>query len=203
MKKRLTHSQANDLELRAALAAFARANNLNIVPDNDVIGTVTLDVRDLPLDRMMRAFTWTPAIALATKSTPDSRAQFRNADLHRGLPAPVAQRGRPKLRDACVGNEWWDQWWPRRLGCRWWRWRTQWRPGRVPSTGGSAVNLTADNPIISGKSSRKKWASCSPTRAGRLMAVNMTAGLVAGHERPSALKCVGDYLSVIDRNVHR
>jgi hypothetical protein len=34
---------------------FAKANNLNIVPDNDVTGTVTLDVRDLPLNVMMRA----------------------------------------------------------------------------------------------------------------------------------------------------
>ena len=37
--------QATDLDLRAALATFAKANNLNIVPDNDVTGTVTVDVR--------------------------------------------------------------------------------------------------------------------------------------------------------------
>lgn len=47
--------QATDLDLRSALATFAKANNLNIVPDNDVTGTVTLDVRDLPLEQMMRA----------------------------------------------------------------------------------------------------------------------------------------------------
>src|SRR5579859_3927594 len=47
--------QATDLDLRAALATFAKANNLNIVPDNDVTGTVTLDVRDLPLSSMMSA----------------------------------------------------------------------------------------------------------------------------------------------------
>jgi len=46
---------ANALDLRAALATFARANNLNIVPDNDIVGTVTVDVRDLPLQQMMRA----------------------------------------------------------------------------------------------------------------------------------------------------
>ena len=41
--------------MKAALATFARANNLNIVPDNDVTGTVTVDLRDLPLEQVMRA----------------------------------------------------------------------------------------------------------------------------------------------------
>src|SRR5439155_3855228 len=43
--KTLYSFQANELELKSALATFARANNLNIVPDNDVAGIVTLDVR--------------------------------------------------------------------------------------------------------------------------------------------------------------
>src|SRR5262249_2915855 len=56
MKDKTLYSfQATDLDLKSALAAFARANNLNIVPDNDVAGTVTLDVRDLPLKQIMRA----------------------------------------------------------------------------------------------------------------------------------------------------
>src|SRR5260370_22733932 len=50
--KTLYSFQAADLELKAALATFARANELNIVPDHDVTGTVTLDVRNLPLDQM-------------------------------------------------------------------------------------------------------------------------------------------------------
>src|ERR1051326_3236070 len=47
------------------LAVFAQANGLNIVPDEDVTGQVTLDVRDLPLEKMMQAlmeshdFAWT------------------------------------------------------------------------------------------------------------------------------------------------
>src|SRR5882724_47542 len=44
-----------DLDLKSALATFARANSLNIVPDNDVVGSVTVDVRDLPLQQMMVA----------------------------------------------------------------------------------------------------------------------------------------------------
>jgi hypothetical protein len=54
-ERRLFGFHAENLDLKAALAVFARANELNIVPDNDVTGTVTLDVRDLPLHQMMRA----------------------------------------------------------------------------------------------------------------------------------------------------
>jgi hypothetical protein len=53
--KTLYEFQAAGMELKTALATFARANNLNIVPDNDVTGVVTLDVRNLPLKQMMRA----------------------------------------------------------------------------------------------------------------------------------------------------
>lgn len=46
---------ADNLPLRQALALFARANNLNIVPDLDVEGTVTVEFNDLPLAEAMRA----------------------------------------------------------------------------------------------------------------------------------------------------
>lgn len=48
--------RADDLELKEALALFARANRLNIVPDLDVAGQITVDLHDLPLDTMMEAF---------------------------------------------------------------------------------------------------------------------------------------------------
>jgi len=41
--------------IKQALALFARANNLNIVPDLDVEGDLTVEFRDLPLDLAMRA----------------------------------------------------------------------------------------------------------------------------------------------------
>src|ERR1043166_214958 len=55
VKGKTLPSQPPKRDLKTALALFARANNLNIVPDNDVTGVVTLDVHDLPLDLMMRA----------------------------------------------------------------------------------------------------------------------------------------------------
>ncbi len=46
---------AENLPVKQALALFARANRLNIVPDLDVEGEVTVDFHDLPLDLAMRA----------------------------------------------------------------------------------------------------------------------------------------------------
>src|SRR6266516_3651563 len=63
--KTLYSFRAENLELKTALAVFARANNLNIVPDEDVTGQITVDVHELSLNRMMTAlleahdFNWT------------------------------------------------------------------------------------------------------------------------------------------------
>ena len=46
---------AEEVPVKQALALFARANHLNIVPDLDVEGTVTVEFRDLPLDLAMSA----------------------------------------------------------------------------------------------------------------------------------------------------
>ncbi len=46
---------ADNLPLKQALALFARANALNIVPDLDIDGMVTVDFQDLPLDLAMAA----------------------------------------------------------------------------------------------------------------------------------------------------
>ncbi len=46
---------AENVPIKQALALFARANRLNIVPDLDVEGDVTVDFQDLPLDLAMGA----------------------------------------------------------------------------------------------------------------------------------------------------
>lgn len=51
----LYNFSADGVDLKQALALFARANNLNIVPDLDVTGAVTVDFRNLPLDLAMEA----------------------------------------------------------------------------------------------------------------------------------------------------
>lgn len=47
--------RAEGVPLKQALALFARANRLNIVPDLDVVGDVTVDFQDLPLALAMSA----------------------------------------------------------------------------------------------------------------------------------------------------
>jgi len=47
--------RADAVPIKQALALFARANNLNIVPDLDIEGDVTVEFRDLPLDLAMSA----------------------------------------------------------------------------------------------------------------------------------------------------
>jgi len=47
--------QAKGLDIRTALAMFAETYDLNIVPDSDVTGTVTVNVRNLPLDKVLDA----------------------------------------------------------------------------------------------------------------------------------------------------
>ena len=46
---------AKGLPVVDALALFARLNQLNIVPDPEVSGTVTVDFRGLTLDKAMEA----------------------------------------------------------------------------------------------------------------------------------------------------
>ena len=46
---------AKELEIKDALALFARSNELNIVPDPDISGLITVDFRNLTLEKSMEA----------------------------------------------------------------------------------------------------------------------------------------------------
>ncbi len=52
---RLYSFSARDLDIRDALALFARSNELNIVPDPDVTGTVSVEFRNLPIELSLEA----------------------------------------------------------------------------------------------------------------------------------------------------
>lgn len=47
--------RANGQSLRVTLAQFAQAYKLNIVPDADIVGVVSVEFKDLPLDRALDA----------------------------------------------------------------------------------------------------------------------------------------------------
>jgi MSHA type pilus biogenesis protein MshL len=53
--QKLYSFSAKDLEVRDALALFARNNELNIVPDPDISGTVTVEFRNLSLEKSLDA----------------------------------------------------------------------------------------------------------------------------------------------------
>jgi hypothetical protein len=46
---------AKDLDIKDALALFARSNELNIISDPDVTGTVSVEFRNLPIEKSMEA----------------------------------------------------------------------------------------------------------------------------------------------------
>lgn len=47
--------KAVNVELQQALAMFAEANDLNIIPDRDILGSITVSFKNLPLDLAMDA----------------------------------------------------------------------------------------------------------------------------------------------------
>ena len=52
---RLYSFSAKDLDIRDAVALFARSNDLNIIPDPDVTGTVSVEFRNLPIEKSLEA----------------------------------------------------------------------------------------------------------------------------------------------------
>ncbi len=55
MAGKLYSFSAKELEIKDALALFARSNELNIVPDPDISGQITVDFRNLTLEKSMEA----------------------------------------------------------------------------------------------------------------------------------------------------
>jgi len=53
--RKLFSFRANGQSLRVTLAQFAQAYGLNIVPDADIVGAVSVEFRDLPLDQALDA----------------------------------------------------------------------------------------------------------------------------------------------------
>ena len=196
--------QATELDLKTALALFARANNLNIVPDNDVTGVVTLDVHDLPLDLMMRALleandcTWKEEGGLIrvrnveTKTfTVDYLRLTRNG---RGTSSATLISGTGGGGGSGGGGG---------GGGGGGQGGGQGGGSGVSSTGGSSVNIAADNPVNFWTELKQEIASML-TEAGKgSLAINMTAGIIQVTDRPSALKKVANYLSGVDKTTHR
>jgi MSHA type pilus biogenesis protein MshL len=217
MKEKTLYSfQAADLDLKSALAAFARANNLNIVPDNDVAGTVTLDVRDLPLNQIMRALleandcVWNMDGGLIRVHTSETRTfsvdylrlsrkgiGFSSAVLASGSSGGGAGGGSGGGMSSGGGGG------ASGGGLGGGTGGTAGAGGGSVSVGGSSINLTADNPIDFWKELKTEMEFLLTETGRHNLAVNMTAGIVQVTDRPSALKRVDEYLKGVERNIHR
>jgi MSHA biogenesis protein MshL len=210
-EKRLYSFQASDLEVRTALAAFARANELNIVPDNDVVGTITLDVRDLPLNQMMRALleasdcAWHEQGGLIRVRNTETRT-FAIDYLRmtrRGMGQSSAMLASGSGSGGMGGGNGGGYSGGSTGGTGGSTSGSGGGSGGVSSAGGSSVNLTADNAIDFWKELKEEMGYMLTPQGKASMAVNMTAGLVQITDRPSALKRVQDYLTSVDQTVHR
>ncbi|MGE3313188.1 MAG: type II secretion system protein GspD [Limisphaerales bacterium] len=185
--RKLYSFHAVDLELKAALALFARANGLNIVPDHDVTGQVTLDVQDLPLERLMQAlleahdYSWSSEDGLIRVRAKESR-EFWIDYLRlsrKGMGSSSATLASGMSGGGGGGG------------------------GGGGSSGGSSVNLTADNAVNFWVELKEELVRLL-TPAGRdSIAINMTAGVLQISDRPSALKRVTRYLENLSGSVAR
>lgn len=204
--------KADNLELKLALAAFARQNELNIVPDNDVSGTVTLDVRNLPLEQMMRALLeandcfWDEKdglirvrsaetrifavdyLRLSRKGTGMSAASLAAGGSSSGSGGGASGGGGGGGGGSMGGG-----------GAG----GGSMGGGASGGGGGSAMNLTADNEIDFWKEIKEEVMLMLSDRGKNTLAVNKAAGLIQVTDRPSALKRVDEYLKTANETMHR
>jgi MSHA type pilus biogenesis protein MshL len=202
--------RAENLDLKTALATFARQNNLNIVPDNDVMGQITMDVRNLPLEQMMRALleasdcVWAEEsglirvrntetrifvvdyLRLSRKSTGQSSATLNSATSGgsgggSGGSSGGSGGGGGGGGDSGGGSG---------------------GGGGGASSGGSSVNLGAENTIDFWSDIDKEVKEILSACKGNVT-INKTACILEVTARPSAVRRVEKYLSTIGVNVNR
>jgi MSHA biogenesis protein MshL len=206
--KNLFSFRAENLDLKSALAIFARANNLNIVPDDDVTGQVTLDLQNLSLKKMMQAlleahdFTWEDQEGLIRVHASETR--MFTIDylrlIRRGIGSSSANLSSSSSSGAggsgaggggggggggAAGGG--------GAGAG----------GGGGGVGGSSIHLTQDNPIDFWKELREEMEKLLSARGRESLAINTTAGLIQVTDRPSALRKIGSFLQNLGDNVHR
>ena len=180
---------ADNLDLKTALALFASQNDLNIVPDNDIAGTVTLDVHNLPLDQMMTAL-----LEAGDCSWHEDHGLIRVRNTETRTFAVDYLR----LKRDGIGNS-----------------SATLNPATASgggsgggssgsgSTGGSSVNVTADNATDFWTELRAELSLILTSEGKNSMAINKTAGLIQITDRPSALKKAEDYLNATEQCINR
>ncbi|MFO1462106.1 MAG: secretin N-terminal domain-containing protein [Verrucomicrobiota bacterium] len=200
--QRLYSFSAVGLDLKTALALFARANGLNVVPDQDVEGVVTLDVHDLPMEAMMRALleasdcTWSEGSGLIRVQTSETRSftidylRLQRKGLGQNsatLAAGTSGGGTTIAGGGSAGGA-------GGAGAS---------SGSAGGAGGSTVQLTAENSINFWTELRDDISRLLTPRGRDALAINPTASLIQITDRPAALRRVEQYLHGLQDSVHR
>ncbi|MCZ7638799.1 MAG: secretin N-terminal domain-containing protein [Verrucomicrobia bacterium] len=213
--KRLYSFEAQGIELKLALAMFARANQLNIVPDNDVSGTVTLAVRDLPLELMMRAMleandcSWVEDRGLIRiRSTETRTYQVDYLRLSRkgkgqssATMASSASSGSGGMGGGGMGGGGMGGGGGGSMGGG--GMGGGMGGGQGSGQGGSSINLQQDNEVDFWKEIKDELGLLLTAKGKETLAINMTAGIIQFTDRPSAHRRVDEYLDTLDDIVER
>jgi len=192
---------ASALDLKSALALFARANQLNVVPDTDVDGVVTVDLQNLPLAAVMRALleaadcSWTESEGLIRVRTAETRTflvdylrlQRKGLGQNSATLAAGTAGGGTSIAGS-TGNSGGGG-----------------GAGAAGGggAGGSTVQLTAENSIHFWGELREDVERLLTSRGRDTLAINSTAGLIVITDRPSAVRRVENYLRGLQHTVHR
>ena len=199
--------QADQTELKTALAMFARANNLNIVPDNNVAGTVTVSLHDLPLEQVMRALleaadcSWQEEGGLIRVRSAETRTF--TVDYLRLIRTGVGQSSALLASGASGGGMGGGMGGGSGGGMGGGMGGGSGGSQGAIGYGSSSINLTAHNPIDFWKELKSELTSLLTELGKQSLAMNMTAGLVEITDRPSVLKKVERYLKGVDKSIHR
>lgn len=214
--KQVYDFRADNLDLKTALAAFARKNNLNIVPDNDVMGQVTLDVRNLPLEQMMRALleasdcVWAEDSGLIRVRNTETRifvvdylrltrtgSGQSSASLASGSSGGSGGSGGGSSGGGGGGSSGGGGGGGGGMG------GGGSGGGGAGGGSGSSMSLSQDNPVDFWKELREEVTSMLTEKGKNTLSINMTAGLIQITDRPSAIKRLENYLNAAKTNVHR
>lgn len=211
--KRLFSFTADNLELKSALALFARANKLNIVPDNDVSGVVTLSISDLPLEEMLRALleandcSWEESrglirirshvtrtyqidyLRLSRKGKGQSSATMTSGSSQGGSGQGGGGGGGGSMGGGGGGSGGTGGGAEGGQG--------------GGSMGGSSINLSQDNEVDFWKELKEELGFVLTAKGKETLAVNLTAGVIQVTDRPSAHARLADYLGTLEGIVER
>ncbi|MCC6235444.1 MAG: secretin N-terminal domain-containing protein, partial [Verrucomicrobiales bacterium] len=198
---RLYSFSAKDLDIRDALALFARTHDLNVVPDPDVTGSVSVEFKNLALDRAMEAilgsFGYYAEVAGGLIRIRNLRTEFFTIDYLRlirsgngSTTANITSGSGSGLGGASGGSP-------------------SSSPGGSPgSSGGGGGSGDSTSVSINKSDSVDFWSEIETqlktllSGAGKL-AINRVAGTIMVTDQKANVDRISDYLRHVKKTLHR